>query len=111
MNAVGTITCPRHEQRDVRRTDANSEIPGIWSRLVIISDGHLQEFENLLLSVGEFCGKDDGVITRFDFVSFNVAEESDDIEDSRSGTWSALWVDGYGSDFLLPHGAAKCSLD
>lgn len=88
--------------------------PGVWRwpfGLLIGCDGHLQELENLLLSGSEFRRKDHGVTTGFDFVSFDVSEESDDIEDRRSGTWSTLWIDGNGSDFLSLHGAAKGSLN
>ena len=80
---------------------------GTWPcGLLIGCDGHLQEFENLLLSVIEFGGKNDGLTTRCDFVSFNVPKESDDIEDGWRFTWSALWVDGNGGDSLLLHGEA-----
>ncbi len=79
--------------------------------LLIACEWDLQEFENLLLRVGKFRRKDDGLLPRLDFVSFNVSEESYDVKDGRSGTRAALWIDRNGSECLPLHGAAKCSLD
>ncbi len=67
---------------------------------MIVCGGHLHEFENLLLSVGEFRRKDDRVLARGDLVSFHVPKQSNDIEDGRSRTRSALGINGNGSEFL-----------
>ena len=106
--------CSRQTSVTLRMsTSERARSPEVTCRfgLLIGCDGHLQEFENLLLTGGEFRGKDDGLITRCDFVSFHIPKESDDIEDGRRVTRSALWIDGNGSDSLVPHGAANRSFD